>query len=306
MWTVYKHTSPSGKVYIGITSRKPEERWANGRGYHHNKYFQNAINKYGWNNIKHEILYTELTKEEAEQKEIELIKFYDSTNRDIGYNISSGGNAAISSENTRKKISQALKGKYKGCNSYSARKVNQYDLQGNLIKTWNCICEAGEKLNIDYTNIVKCCTYKILSAGGYQWRYIEDNNIGVYNREFARCRKINQYDLQGNFIKTWESSSEAQRILNINYASIIKCCNKQRKSAGGYIWRYLEDTKIGDYEILRRDTKVEQYSLDGTYIKTWDSIKQANEYLNIPAGAISRVCLGKNKKTHGFIWRYAS
>lgn len=32
-YTVYKHTSPSGKVYIGITKKKPEYRWNHGRGY---------------------------------------------------------------------------------------------------------------------------------------------------------------------------------------------------------------------------------------------------------------------------------
>ena len=90
MYTVYKHTSPSGKVYIGITSRKPEYRWNYGKGYA-NSYFHNAIQKYGWESIKHEILYTDLTKEEAEQKEIELIAQYKSNNPEFGYNISSGG-----------------------------------------------------------------------------------------------------------------------------------------------------------------------------------------------------------------------
>ena len=62
-YSVYKHTSPNGKVYIGITSRKPEQRWSNGYGYVKNKHFTHAINKYGWENIKHEILFSNLTKE---------------------------------------------------------------------------------------------------------------------------------------------------------------------------------------------------------------------------------------------------
>ena len=55
---VYKHVSPSHKVYIGITSRKPKKRWVNGEGYSNNDYFTKAIKKYGWDNFKHEILYT--------------------------------------------------------------------------------------------------------------------------------------------------------------------------------------------------------------------------------------------------------
>lgn len=53
---VYKHTSPSGKVYIGITQQRPEYRWQGGLGYRHNEYFFRAILKYGWNNFAHEIL----------------------------------------------------------------------------------------------------------------------------------------------------------------------------------------------------------------------------------------------------------
>ena len=67
-YTVYKHTSPSGKVYIGITGIEPEKRWRKGWGYNHNTYFINAVKKYGWDNIKHEIIDTNLTKEEAELK----------------------------------------------------------------------------------------------------------------------------------------------------------------------------------------------------------------------------------------------
>lgn len=91
---VYKHTTPCGKVYIGITGRNPSLRWANGKGYAPNKYFSAAIEKYGWNNIRHEILFDSLTKEEAEQKEIALIAEYKSNQREYGYNLSVGGECA--------------------------------------------------------------------------------------------------------------------------------------------------------------------------------------------------------------------
>lgn len=55
-YCVYKHTLPNNKVYIGITKQIPSLRWANGRGYKHSNYFYNAILKYGWLNIRHEIL----------------------------------------------------------------------------------------------------------------------------------------------------------------------------------------------------------------------------------------------------------
>lgn len=90
-YKVYKHTFPNGKVYIGITSLEPKKRWANGAGYRDNKRMYNAIKKYGWDNIKHEILFTDLTQEQAYEKEITLIAEYGSIEFDKGYNRHIGG-----------------------------------------------------------------------------------------------------------------------------------------------------------------------------------------------------------------------
>ena len=101
-YCVYKHTSPSGKVYIGITGRKPSERWKDGKGYKHQKYFYNAIKKYGWNNFEHEILIDHITREEAKEKldihfldEQQFIEQYHSYFEEHGYNISKGGVGSI-------------------------------------------------------------------------------------------------------------------------------------------------------------------------------------------------------------------
>ena len=55
-YCVYRHTSPSGKVYIGQTCLKPEYRWRNGKGYKTQILFYRAIKKYGWDNISHQII----------------------------------------------------------------------------------------------------------------------------------------------------------------------------------------------------------------------------------------------------------
>lgn len=92
MYKVYKHTCPNGKVYIGITKQKPERRWGvNGCGYKENKYFYRAIQKYGWENIKHEIIAEGLTEAEADAMEIDLISEYRATDRNCGYNRHFGG-----------------------------------------------------------------------------------------------------------------------------------------------------------------------------------------------------------------------
>ena len=53
-YTLYEHISPSGKIYVGITCRKPEYRWNYGKGYTTDQmYFKRAIDKYGWDNFQH-------------------------------------------------------------------------------------------------------------------------------------------------------------------------------------------------------------------------------------------------------------
>lgn len=109
MYTVYKHTSPSGKVYIGITKQNPpSKRWLGGQGYRTQKKFYRAIQKYGWKNFAHEIMYQCDNADEAEQKEREYISQYNSTNNNCGYNIEKGGNYKKEiAEETRKKIKAA-------------------------------------------------------------------------------------------------------------------------------------------------------------------------------------------------------
>lgn len=110
-YTVYKHTCPNGKVYIGITSQDVKERWKNGKGYI-GALFHKAIQKYGWHNIKHEVLFEGLTKERAEQKEIELIALYMSNQREYGYNVANGGGTNRGfhiSEETKKILSEKSK-----------------------------------------------------------------------------------------------------------------------------------------------------------------------------------------------------
>lgn len=87
-YSVYIHKFPNGKVYVGLTKQTLDQRWGkNGNGYK-GQLVYDAILEYGWDNVEHEV-FTGLTKEEAKQKECELISKYDSINN--GYNIAKGG-----------------------------------------------------------------------------------------------------------------------------------------------------------------------------------------------------------------------
>lgn len=92
-YTVYIHTNKrNGKKYVGITSKKPAQRWNSGYGYYLNKPFYHAIKKYGWNDgFKHDIVAEGLTAEQAASLERELIAQYDSNDPQHGYNRTGGG-----------------------------------------------------------------------------------------------------------------------------------------------------------------------------------------------------------------------
>lgn len=110
--SLYKHTNKiNGKVYIGQTCREPKKRWANGQGYKTSPHFYLAIEKYGWYNFEHEILFTTESQEEANQAEIRLIQEYQSTNPKYGYNLDAGGHNGFHSEETKKKMSYNQQGK---------------------------------------------------------------------------------------------------------------------------------------------------------------------------------------------------
>ena len=126
-WTVYKHTCPNGKVYIGITSVKPEYRWSNGKGYTGSKYFNNAIKKYGWDNIDHEILFTNMNEKEAKDMERQLIAQYNSNNPQFGYNMTKGGDGTLGIKRSKEQI-EYLK-------SVLSKSIYQRDLNGKLIKS---------------------------------------------------------------------------------------------------------------------------------------------------------------------------
>lgn len=93
MWTIYYHQNKTnGKIYVGITSTKPELRWGkNGSRYKHSPHFEAALNKYGWDGFEHEIYASGLTKEEAENMERVLIQKFQLQNPEYGYNIEDGG-----------------------------------------------------------------------------------------------------------------------------------------------------------------------------------------------------------------------
>ena len=86
-YCIYEHINKiNGKKYIGQTRQLPEVRWNNGKGYDFNNDFTKDINTFGWDQFQHLVLYTGLTKEQADKIENQLIEQYNTLNPEFGYN----------------------------------------------------------------------------------------------------------------------------------------------------------------------------------------------------------------------------
>lgn len=177
MYKVYVHTNKSNnKKYVGITSQSPNSRWRGGLGYNlgyrKKTYFYNSIVKYGWDNFEHDILFDNLSEEEAREKEVELIALWKTNDRNFGYNLTEGGEGTsgftfysreerlrrsefmknrIVSEETRKKMSESKKGHL----SWNKGKKMSKEYREKVIEThW-----ASKKVYCDgkiYRSITEC------------------------------------------------------------------------------------------------------------------------------------------------------
>lgn len=221
MYCVYKHTTPNGKVYIGITSKNPLKRWNNGIGYSKNILFYRAIVKYGWDNIKHEILLYGLTEEEACKKEIELIAEYKSTNPDYGYNLSIGGQSGCNGYKWNDKQKENLSKSHKGIKrTTEARKHISEGKKGCKNPNWG---KHPSKETLE-----KC---RISS--------LKENLTTETRKKLSDSHKKPIICVELKI--TFDSALEAEKELGILASSICKVLKNVNghKSAGGYHWEYL-------------------------------------------------------------------
>lgn len=261
-YTVYKHTAPNGKIYIGITQQDVKSRWQNGKGYHHNKHFKNAIKKIGWDNFTHEILSVGLSKKEACEKEIELIKKYNSNDPDYGYNQSSGGESGNFGrkhrEETKRKMSEAQRGeKNHGFGKHLSeetkeklRKANKGKVMSEEAKQkisrankgkipWS----AGKHLNPE-TRAKMSERQKGVRLSEETKRKISEAHKGKplskeHAAKIAESHKKKVVCVETG--KVFESVKEAAEYIQVNRSNISNHLGGRLKTAGGYHWRWYKE-----------------------------------------------------------------
>ncbi len=221
-YSVYQHINLlNNKKYIGITKQNCESRWGtNGINYKSSPHFYSAIIKYGWDNFKHEILYSNLTKEEACELEKQLIKENNTQNKKFGYNIMEGGEAPSIPDEIKNVLSEKLKG-------------NKNNLGNNLSEeTKKKISEAqkGRKFTEEHKMKIslskKGKTHKPISIESR--KKIADK----HKKKQVLCIELN---------KVYESIQECARQLNLHANFICKCCKGKLKTTGGFHFKYYNE-----------------------------------------------------------------
>jgi GIY-YIG catalytic domain len=115
--------------------------------------------------------------------------------------------------------------------------INQYDLEGNLIKEWLGAVTIQKELGIDGGIILNCCKGRQSKSHGFIWRFKEDDNIIRKNITGKEKKSVLQIK-DGDIINRFDSIADASRVTSIQRSSISYCCRGILKTAGGYNWNF--------------------------------------------------------------------
>lgn len=254
--------------YVGsskdIRKRLYQHRCKLNNNTHHSVHLQRAFNKYGSDKFYVCIL-------EVCQPVRDTLIFLEQKYLDLNpeYNIAKIAYSpaqSTQSDSARKKRSVKLKGRKRSkefCENLSKARMNkfgkavdQFDLEGNFIRTFVNTAQASRFCG-DYTTrgvaIQDCCKGKGKQAHGFQWRWHSSNpvNIGEYISHSMDVinnskRRICKYTMNGELIKEYESISDAARDMNRNNitsvcSNIVQCAKGNKKQAFGFKWKYSYD-----------------------------------------------------------------
>lgn len=216
-WSLYRHITPLGKVYIGITSQKPEYRWNKGNGYLNSRKTKpkSSIIKYGWDNIKHEVLFTNLDEDTTKRLEVELIRHY--KNLGISLNHTDGGEGVKGITPWNK----GIKIPYEKSNKLRGKKLSE---------------EHKKKLSISHKGKVSRKGFHLTPS---QIENLREANIGrkksIEEKEKiskAFSKPVALLDPNGYVIKRYNSATEAAIELDIDISYLNKYCRLSKVCKG--------------------------------------------------------------------------
>ena len=156
------------------------------------------------------------------------------------------------------------------------------------------------KLNNVVDNL-EFCTIKYNANYGtrnYRMSKTQRNDI-------RKSKKIQQYDLDGNFIQEWDSICEAGRA-GYDRKAISNCCHQKEgvHTANGFLWKFSNDDRVILPYVNPVLKPVLCYDKNGEFLKEYESAVEACKELNLNSGAVCYCSQGKAKQTKGYIFKY--
>lgn len=277
---IYCYTSPSGKKYVGQTLQSLEKRAkTDGRGYKQCVIFWKAIQKYGFENFQVQIL-EEPEIELLDEKEKEWIAFLD-TQAPRGYNISGGGGG------------------------YS-KKIYQYSCDGGYLQEFNSLTDAAKAIGKRGIQPISDCLHKKYQTGyGYIWDFEKYDRVNPQNYIPNNPKEIHAYDLDGNYLQSYSSLSEAGRIVGANHNDIKKVAEGKFNFVKGRQWSFekvdkmkpIKSTSNGGIPVCQIDIET------GRIVNIYASCQEAARALGVNSSSNIVRCVQKKGKTyHGYRW----
>lgn len=232
-YCIYIHIFPNDKVYIGQTCQTLAHRWVRGKGYK-GQFVGRAIDKYGWDNIKHVVLYSNLTKQQANEIEKELIKQYRSNDERFGYNLAEGGE-------TNKVFLPHSKKHYSMVSEVNSKPVDCYDRDGNFVASFKSVNSAAEFVNGSFKVISACCNGNKKSGYGYVWRFKGEpfDKYEIKNKKGGvKGFPVIEFSKSGEKLARYKTIKEASQATGINQNVIGKMCKGKVSDKYGLVFCY--------------------------------------------------------------------
>lgn len=141
-----------------------------------------------------------------------------------------------------------------------------------------------------------------------EWCSRQENLLHQKENYLYHKKKIKQYDLNGNFINSWNTASQIKKELNISQSSIINCCNNKQENSGGFQWCY--EGNESNIKVLKLNTKLRNQTIlmldfNNNIIKEFEKVSDVYKYFNkTDNGYISQVLKGKRKSAWGYKFQY--
>ncbi len=271
-YTVYIHTFPNGKKYVGVTGQRPENRWRHGKAYRKQPRIYRAILKYGWENVTHDVSHCGLSKKQAYEMEKELISKFDTTNPSKGYNNSIGGSGgslgAKLDDKARKNISAGHIGlkhseetKLKLSNGKKGEKNPNYGKhpsETTLQKMSEAQREVSSRSNVkesrrnsmkkrwDDENYRKSMSEKAKGENNYFYgkRFFGSDNPH-FGKHLTNEQKENLIKINSKPImcvetgKVYPSATVAENAFGVAHGAISHTLDKENKTSCGFHWKRL-------------------------------------------------------------------